>query len=71
MEVQKLTVTVCEMAKMLGISRPTAYELTKRDGFPAIRVSDRLIIIPVDRLKKCLDEAPTISEEIEEEKFGA
>ncbi|MBP3695199.1 MAG: helix-turn-helix domain-containing protein [Thermoguttaceae bacterium] len=71
MEVQKLTVTVCEMAKMLGISRPTAYELTKRDGFPAIRVSDRLIIIPVDRLKKWLDEAPTISEEIEEEKFGA
>lgn len=71
MEVEKLTVTVYEMAKMLGISRPTAYELTRRDGFPAIRVSDRLIIIPVDRLKKWLDEAPTISEEIEEEKFGA
>lgn len=45
MENQKLTVTVNEMAKMLGISRPTAYELTKREGFPAIRVSERRIII--------------------------
>ena len=46
----KLTVTVPEMAKMLGISRPLAYELAKKRGFPAIRVSERRIIIPVDRL---------------------
>lgn len=51
----KLTVTVPEMAKLLGISRPLAYELAKREGFPAIRVSDRRIIIPVDRLHEWLN----------------
>ncbi|MBR3999536.1 MAG: helix-turn-helix domain-containing protein, partial [Clostridia bacterium] len=43
MEKQKLTYTVLEMAEVLGISRPTAYELVKRKGFPAIRISDRRI----------------------------
>jgi len=71
MENQKLTVTVNEMAKMLGISRPTAYELTKREGFPAIRVSERRIIIPVDRLTKWLNEEATISENMEATKYGA
>ena len=53
----KLTVTVNEMAKMLGVSRPVAYELTKREGFPAVRISERRIVIPVDALKKWLDES--------------
>ena len=57
MENTKLTVTVDEMAKLLGISRPVAYDLTKKEGFPAIRVSDRRIIIPVDALNKWLNES--------------
>ena len=56
MENTKLTVTVDEMAKMLGISRPVAYDLTKKEGFPAIRISDRRIVIPVEALKKWLNE---------------
>lgn len=52
---EKLTFTVDEMATALGVSRPVAYELTRREGFPAIRVSERRIIIPVDALKKWLD----------------
>lgn len=56
MENTKLTVTVNEMAKLLGISRPTAYELVKREGFPAIRVSERRIIIPVDALNRWLND---------------
>lgn len=51
----KLTVTVPEMAKLLGISRPLAYELAKRDGFPAVRLSERRIVIPVDRLYEWLN----------------
>ncbi|MCI8387582.1 MAG: excisionase [Clostridiales bacterium] len=39
---------------MLGISRPLAYELTKRSGFPAIRISERRIIIPSDKLSEWL-----------------
>jgi len=53
---EKLTLTVDEMAKSLGISRPVAYELTRREGFPAIRISERRIIIPIDSLKQWLSE---------------
>lgn len=53
---EKLTLNVDEMAATLGISRPVAYELVRKEGFPAIRVSERRIIIPVDSLKKWLSE---------------
>ena len=53
---EKLTISVDEMAAMLGISKPIAYELTKREGFPAIRVSERRIIVPVEALKRWLNE---------------
>lgn len=48
---EKLTVTVDEMAQMLGVSRPVAYQLAHREGFPAVRISDRRIVIPVESLK--------------------
>ena len=51
----KLTLNVGEMAKILGISRPVAYELTKRDGFPAVRISERRIVIPVAALERWLE----------------
>lgn len=51
----KMVLNVDELAKTLGISKPTAYELTRRDGFPAIRVSERRIIIPVEALCKWLE----------------
>lgn len=51
---EKLTVSVSEMAKLLGISRPLAYELTKKQGFPAIRITERRIIIPVEKLNEWL-----------------
>ena len=52
---EKLTFNVDEMAAAIGVSRPVAYELVRKEGFPAIRVSERRIIIPVDSLKKWLD----------------
>lgn len=61
METTKLTVTVNEMAKMLGVSRPIAYDLVKREGFPAIRISDRRIIIPVDALNKWLNDPANLA----------
>lgn len=51
----KLTLSVEEMAQELGISKPLAYELTRRDGFPSVRVSERRIIIPVDALRSWLN----------------
>ena len=41
---EKLTLTAREAAAMLGISINTMYELTHRDGFPAIRVGKRVLI---------------------------
>ena len=52
---EKLTLSVEELANELGISKPIAYELTRRDGFPSVRVSERRIIIPVDALRSWLN----------------
>lgn len=53
----KLVLNVDEMSALLGISKPTAYELIKREGFPAVRVSERRIIIPVEGLYRWLESA--------------
>lgn len=52
----QLTLSVEELAKELGISRPVAYELVKKDGFPSVRVSERRIVIPVDALRAWLSD---------------
>ena len=52
---EKLTVTVDEMAKIVGVSRPTAYELIHKEGFPTVRFGRR-IVIPLDSLKRWLEE---------------
>ena len=51
---EKLTVSVDEMARMLGVSRPVAYQLAHQSGFPAVRISGRRIVVPVDSLKDWL-----------------
>lgn len=51
----KLVLDVKELADVLGISKPVAYELIRKDGFPAIRVSERRIVIPVEGLRKWLE----------------
>ena len=53
---QKRAIDVDELAEALGISKPTAYELCNREDFPAIRVTPRRIIIPVDGLQRLLEE---------------
>lgn len=52
----KMTVSVDEMAKMLGISRSVAYQLIKERDFPVVRVSERRLIIPIKSLEKWLEE---------------
>lgn len=53
---EKMTLTVEEMAEMLGISRSVAYQLVREKGFPVIRVSERRLIIPIKSLEKWLEE---------------
>lgn len=50
-----MTMTVPELAKEMGISRPIAYELVRQDGFPVLHVGRR-IVIPVAAFQKWLDE---------------
>lgn len=56
MDAGRLALSVEEVADSLGISRPVAYELTRREGFPVVRVSERRLIVPVDALRRWLDE---------------
>lgn len=51
----KLTLDVKELKQQLGISRASAYELTRSEGFPCFKVGKR-ILIPVEELKKWLSQ---------------
>lgn len=40
----QLTVSVDEAAALLGVSRPTVYQLIRTPGFPSFRVGSRRLI---------------------------
>jgi predicted DNA-binding transcriptional regulator AlpA len=48
---------VRDLANFLGISLTGAYELTRREGFPAIQVTKKRIIVPRNALEKWLEQA--------------
>lgn len=48
---EKMVLTVEEAGKMLGVSRPTAYQLSRSKGFPTIRIGRR-VLVPVEQLKE-------------------
>lgn len=50
-----LTLSVPEVAAVLGISRARAYELVRSEGFPKIRIGNR-IVVPKDKLIAWMDE---------------
>ena len=56
---EKLTISVKEMAELLGLSLPSAYELTRRDGFPVIHAGagGRKKLIVVESLKEWLKQS--------------
>lgn len=49
---EKVVYNVTELANVLDISIASAYQLCRQPDFPAIRVSPRRIVIPVDGLKE-------------------
>ena len=51
----KLCISVSELARLLGLSRPKAYEMVSIKGFPALQIGRR-IIIPVRQLCKWLED---------------
>ena len=50
---EPMCLAVDDLCEILGVSRPTAYELVHRDGFPTIRVGRR-ILVPRAGLEKWL-----------------
>ncbi len=51
---EKMLLTVDEMRKVTGFSRPIAYQMVNRDDFPKIRVGRR-IMIPVKQLEAWIE----------------
>jgi hypothetical protein len=43
------------VADVLGVSISSAYELMHEDGFPSLRIGNRLVI-PKDHFRKCVAE---------------
>ena len=39
-----LTISVTEMARRLGISKPTAYQLARREDFPSFNIGNRIVV---------------------------
>lgn len=56
---EKLTMNVKEMAQVLGISLPKAYDLANREDFPALRLGRR-IVIPKAEFKEWLSKTVTV-----------
>ena len=50
---EKNTMSVKELAERMGISLLMAYDLTRREDFPSLRVGAR-ILIPIDAFKDWL-----------------
>lgn len=49
-----LMLSVKELATVLGVSRTSAYELTKTKGFPIIKIGSR-VVIQKERLIEWID----------------
>ena len=52
--VEKLTLSVEEAGKLLGVSRAVAYQLIHRADFPTLRIGKR-ILVPKKQLEAWMD----------------
>ncbi len=52
--VEKIAYSIEEMAEAISIGRAVAYELIKRDDFPAVKIGKGRYIVPIRELKDWL-----------------
>lgn len=57
---ERLTLTVDEAARLLGISRAFAYELVARNELPSLRLGRR-VVIPRKALERLVEAGPPTS----------
>ncbi len=50
-----LMLSVLEIAKVLGISKTSAYDLVRSKGFPVLKIGSRLIV-PKDKFRKWVEQ---------------
>ena len=61
-KLEPLAVSAAEAARLLGVSRPTLYNLLNQTGFPSFRVGNRVLVSVaglqdwVDQQTKAVDE---------------
>lgn len=55
---EKLVLSVRELAERLGVSMPTAYALTEREGFPVVRLGHKKVV-PLADLEHWLSKEAT------------
>lgn len=60
METEKLTLTVDETAKILGIGRQLAYNRVKTGEIPVIKIGRRLLV-PRRALEKLLEQGQAVT----------
>ena len=60
MEEERLTLTVEETAKLLGIGRQLAYERVKTGEIPSLKLGRRLVV-PRRALEKLLEEPKSLN----------
>lgn len=60
MEEERLTITVSEAAKLLGISRGTAYECVRTGQIPSVNFGRR-VLIPRRRLEALLESSSEVA----------
>lgn len=56
---EKMLMTVDEMRKVTGFSRPMAYKMVNREDFPKVRVGRR-IMIPVKQLEAWIERQASV-----------
>lgn len=50
-----LTLSVQEIAIVLGISKTSAYELVRRKGFPVLKIGSRLVV-PKEKFREWVEQ---------------
>lgn len=58
----KLTISVSDLGKYLGIGRTLAYQLSRSEGFPILKVGKR-VLVPIEGLKEWVNKNSAKEEE--------
>lgn len=61
-KLEPLAISASETARILGISRPTVYQLFHKDGFPVFKIGNRTLV-SVDGLRDWIAKQTGVSAE--------